>query len=72
MKIILGFHEEIINCGEGIVKVSILNGMGFVSLEKPCTIFRASFKIKAVEHLARGKESKASDLNDDKLGEING
>ncbi|AFZ11333.1 transposase [Crinalium epipsammum PCC 9333] len=56
--------REKISTGQ-VVKAIILNGLGFVS--RPLYLFSQFFEDKAIEHLL-GKEIKAEDLNDDKLG----
>ena len=58
--------REKVNAGE-VVKAIILNGLGFVS--RPLYLFSQFFEDKALEHLL-GKDIKAEDLNDDKLGRV--
>ncbi len=59
-------RRERVNAGE-VVKAIILNGLGFVS--RRLYLFSQFFEDKAVEHLL-GKNIKAEDLNDDKLGRV--
>ncbi len=58
--------REKVNAGE-VVKAIILNGLGFVS--RPLYLFSQFFEDKALEHLL-GKDIKAEELNDDKLGRV--
>jgi transposase len=59
-------RREKVSCGL-VVKAIILNAMGFTT--RPMYLFPQFFQDKAVEHLL-GKDIKASELNDDKLGRV--
>ncbi|AFY70840.1 hypothetical protein Pse7367_2582 [Thalassoporum mexicanum PCC 7367] len=63
----VGKHpKEIVSPGQ-VVKVMILNGLGFVSA--PLYLFEQFFVGKATEHLL-GKGIKPEHLNDDRLGRV--
>ena len=59
-------NREIVKTGQ-IVKVIILNGLGFVA--QPLYLFPKFFADKATEHLI-GKGIEAKHLNDDKIGRV--
>lgn len=67
MNQLLGTHpQEIISAGQ-VVKVIILNGLGFVSA--PLYLFEKFFDGKATEHLL-GEGIQPEHLNDDRLGRV--
>jgi transposase len=63
----LGTHPQEIISPRLVVKVMILNGLGFVSA--PLYLFEKFFVGKATEHLL-GEGIRAEHLNDDRLGRI--
>jgi transposase len=65
-KIFLVDSRQKVNTGE-IVKVIILNGLGFVW--RPLYLFTQFFEEKAIEHLL-GAGVEAEDVNDDKIGRV--